>query len=194
MTMPPTPPTQPTQLPTAAQQQYVDDAPSLDVLHEQAEWATDRVYEQADGIDAKSGVVLLASSFLLAGVTALQVAIGSHVATLRPVTPTPWWEITSRWIVGVVAFTFLTVLGLSLAAMWPRKFDIAPKPKKLRKKYLDKPEQVTKVVVMNARVDIYKKIVSKVELKSQFMVLSFFALAVEGVLLVVILMIAAFAL
>jgi len=90
MTTPPTPPTQPTQLPIVTQQQYVDDAPSLDVVHEQVEWALDQVYEQANGIDAKSGVVLLASSLLFAGVTALQVAIGSHVAALRPGTPMPW--------------------------------------------------------------------------------------------------------
>lgn len=194
MTTPPTPPTQPTQLPIVTQQQYVDDAPSLDVVHEQVEWALDQVYEQANGIDAKSGVVLLASSLLFAGVTALQAAIGSHVAALRPGTPMPWWEIAARWIAGGVAITFLAVLGLSLAAMWPRKFAMAPKPKKLRKKYLGKPERVTKAIVMNARVDIYNPTVRKVELKSLLMVLSFFAVAIEGILLVVILMIVAFAL
>lgn len=78
--------------------------------------------------------------------------------------------------------------------MWPRKFAMAPKPKKLRKKYLGKPERVTKAIVMNARVDIYNPTVRKVELKSLLMVLSFFAVAIEGILLVVILMIVAFAL
>jgi len=78
--------------------------------------------------------------------------------------------------------------------MWPRKFAMAPKPKKLRKKYLGEPERVTKAIVMNARIDIYNPTVRKVELKSLLMVLSFFAVAIEGILLVVILMIVAFAL
>ncbi len=103
----------------------------VDVLYEQSEWALDELHDRANAIDAKCAAIFTSSSFLLAGMAALQVAIGAHVATLPAHTPTPWWEIGARVLGGGVAVAFLAVVWFSLWAMRPRTFTIAPRPPEL---------------------------------------------------------------
>lgn len=176
-----------------SQQQFTDDVPSLDVVYDQAQWAMDRAHADADGIDAKSGVVLGASSFLLAGIAALQVAIGSHVVSLPRGAPTPTWEIASRWLAGLAALSFLAVVAFSGLAMWPRKFSVAPTPVELRDLYLKAPGRKTKAIVMHARVDHYQETMDKVNRKADHMTKAFFALALEALLVAIILGIVAIA-
>ena len=175
-------------------QDFEDDSPSLDVLHEQAEWALDRAHERADGIDAKTGAILTTSGLLIAGVTVLQSAISSHVGALPPGAPAPWWEIAARVLTGVTAVSFVAVLVLCIITMWPRDYTIAPSPTQLRKKYLGRHEKITKVVVMNERVKAYKPTMKTVDRKARYMTGAFIALGVEGGILAIILMIAAIAL
>lgn len=157
----------------------------IDVLYEQSEWALDELHDRANAIDAKCAAIFTSSSFLLAGMTALQVAIGAQK---------PWWEIWARVLGGGVALAFLAVVWFSLWAMRPRTFTISPNPPELLRKHYNDSTEEAKEVVMKSRVAAYDETTATVKNKADWMVKSFFAVAAESVLLVLILLIAAFAL
>ena len=167
---------------------------SVDALYELSEWALDEEHDRANVIDTKCAAIFTSSSFLVAGMAALQVAIGAHVSTLPAHTPTPWWESSARWLGVGVALTFLIVVGASLWAMKPRTFTIAPAPPVLLKKYYKKSTKDVKELVMKSRVAIYDETVATVSFKARWMIVSFIAVAVESLFLVFILAIAAIAL
>jgi len=173
---------------------FVNDTPSLDVIYEQGQWSTERALEQIDGIDTKVAAILSTSGFLFAGAAVLQVAIGTHTIIVGTHAIAPWWEGWARALAVGVAATLCLVLGLSCAALWPRTFTIAPDPVRLRDLYLSQSPEMTKAVVMHARIDKYGLLTSKIKSKTWFMRTAFLALIAEGLLLAAILVIVAFAL
>lgn len=123
--------------------------------------------------------------------TALQAAIAAHVPTLPAHTPTPWEEIDARWLGAGVALTFLFVVLSSGWAMRPRTFTIAPTPPELLEGYWNKSDRETKEAIIKSRVGHYKETAKKVNSKAKWMVASFIFVAIESLLLVLILLVAA---
>lgn len=158
----------------------------LDVLYEQSEWALDELHARANAIDAKCAAAFTSSSFLLAGMAALQAAIAAHVAKISAQT-----ETNVRWLGGGVAVTFLFVVGFSIWAMWPRKFTLAPMPPELLKEYYNKSEEETKYAITTSRIASYEETANKVKNKARLMIASFISVVIESFLLVLILVVAA---
>ncbi len=163
--------------------------PSLNLLHDQAQWAFERELEHSNAIDSKSGAVLASASFLLAGMATLQVAVGNPAIRLSNYTKT-----SAQHLAYAIAFIFVLVILSSLTAMWPRSFKIAPDPYTLSKKYAGKSEGQIKDALLSSRVPNYQDMKGKITWKSRFMRLSFVLVAIEAVLLAIVLWIAASAL
>ncbi len=158
----------------------------VDVLYEQSQWALDELHSRADAIDAKCAAAFTSSSFLLAGMAALQAAIAAHVARISAQT-----ETNVRWLGGGMAVTFLLVVGFSIWAMWPRTFTLAPIPPELLKKFYNKSDEETKVAITRSRIGSYDDTAKKVRNKARLMIASFVFVVIESFLLVLILVVAA---
>lgn len=85
----------------------------LDVLYDQSEWALGELHDRANAIDTKCAAAFTSSSFLLAGMSALQVAFAAHT----PPSQTSWWELGARVLGGMIALLFLLVVVTSGRAM-----------------------------------------------------------------------------
>lgn len=166
------------------QQETLDDFKSLDIVFEQTQWAFEEGYRRSDVIDTKCAAVLGASSFLLAGEAVLQSTFASHPhgACMHTI---------AQWLAVLIAVSFFVVVVLAGVGMRPREWSTSPIPSILKDKYLNQDPREAKLKLMNERLSNIDDNAKIIKSKTSVMVASFFALAVEAVLLSVVLILAA---
>src|SRR4051794_24451423 len=105
--------------------------PSLDIVEHTLTREEDSFRFRANGIDTKAGLLLSASGVLIA-------LVGGKPSSA-----------------GLVAqLLSMGAGGMAVAALWPR-VDKGIGPSKLRDRYLTTPVAVTRLVLLNTRIDLH---------------------------------------
>lgn len=107
--------------------------PSIDLIEATLDREEESYRSRAGGIDTKAGVILGAAGVLVA-------LVGTHPS-----------------VAGLVGqLLALTSGAAAVAALWP-KIDKAIGPERLRDRYLTVDVSITRMVVLNSRIDLHAK-------------------------------------
>lgn len=126
--------------------------PSLGVIYQEVKDAIRAQLDQVDKLDAKVGLLLAAAGVSLA------------VISSNGVLPPEGKRLTSVFLVaGVIGIVLSLLLGV--IALWVRTFDVPPCPRGLRENYLQSPENMTRLSLVDTWVDSYEKNNKKIRWK-----------------------------
>lgn len=138
--------------------------PSIDVVLDEARRTIDFQFEQLDGLDTKSGIVLgIAGVILALLVTSLLEQSNTMANSL---------------LVKVALVPIFLSLILSFISICVRKWDKPPQLERLRSHYITQPADETKLRIIDISVNAMEKNDKRIKVRVRLLKSSYFVLAI----------------